>query len=218
MPKGDLNTTSYLILGLLVQRDWSAYEIAAQMDRGLGEVWPLVERQRYNAPKKLVEQGLATLRKESVGRRSRTIYSITPAGKQALVAWLATESRAPSLAFEGIIRLLLAVEGTIDDLRATLVATRDDAVASRQVFLGYAENLLDPPEPIFPEREHLLALANRFMVGHFTHIIEWSDWALAEVDTWADTTSPATSAHERTMEILRETRGSVPGPEVIGEG
>jgi len=203
---------------LLVERDWSAYEIAAQMDSGLAEVWPLVERQRYNVPKKLVEHGLATARTESVGRRGRTIYSITPAGTQALRDWLATECRPPSLAFEGNIRTLLAVEGSIEDLRATLETTRDQAVASRRVFLGHATALADPPEPIFPEREHLLVLANRFMVGHFTHIIEWAEWALAEIEAWPDTTSPAVSAHERSMEILRATTAAAADPGERREG
>jgi len=44
--QGDLNTTSYVILGLLASRDWSAYEIAAQVGRGVAEVWPRAERQR----------------------------------------------------------------------------------------------------------------------------------------------------------------------------
>ena len=101
-------TTSYLILGLLCARDWSAYEIAEQLGRGVTELWPRAGRQLYNAPKRLVEDGLVAARAEATGGRTRTIYSITPAGEEALRAWLAERAVTPSaLEFEGMVRVLL---------------------------------------------------------------------------------------------------------------
>ena len=46
----ELTTTSYLILGLLTNRERSAYEIAEQMGRGVTEVWPRAGRQLYDPP------------------------------------------------------------------------------------------------------------------------------------------------------------------------
>ena len=79
----ELTTTSYLILGLLTSRDWSAYELAEQVGRGVTELWPRADRQLYNAPKRLVAEGLVKATKEATGRRERTVYSITRKGRTA---------------------------------------------------------------------------------------------------------------------------------------
>ena len=92
-----LTTTSYLILGLLTSRDWSAYELAEQVGKGVTEIWPRASRQLYNAPKQLVEQGLISAVTEQTGRRQRTLYSITEPGRAELRRWLSTEAKPPSL-------------------------------------------------------------------------------------------------------------------------
>jgi DNA-binding PadR family transcriptional regulator len=200
--QGDLTTTSYLILGLLVSRDWSAYEIAAQVGRGVAEIWPRADRQRYNAPKRLLEKGLVTARTEATGKRERTVYSITAAGRRALTAWLATPSNPSAFEFEGMVRVILAEQGSVDDLRANLETMRDQALETRRQFLDRAENLLGAEAGSFPEREHLMALVNRFMLGHFAVIAEWADWALEQTDTWPDASSPAVSHREQLRSIL----------------
>ncbi|MCK0517454.1 PadR family transcriptional regulator [Williamsia sp. DF01-3] len=204
MAQGDLNTTSYVILGLLTAKDRSAYEIAEQVGRGVSALWPRADRQRYNAPKRLLERGLVTARTEPAGkRRNRTIYSITPQGRAALTEWLATQSQPPALVFEGMIRVCFAEQGSIEDLRANLRNMRDQAEAARNLFISNAERMLEPDRGSHPERRHLLTLANRYMVGHYAHIIEWAEWALSETDSWPDTVSPADTSRGRTEEILK---------------
>lgn len=205
MAQGDLNTTSYLILGMLTSRDWSAYEIAAQVGRGLDEIWPRADRQRYNAPKRLLEKGLVTARTEATGRRERTVYSITPAGRRALAEWLATESAPPALEFEGMVRVIVADQGSTDDLRANLETMRDQALATRQLFLLHAQDMLRDDGGTFPERQHVLTLANRFMLEHFTHIAEWADWALDQSAAWDDTVTPASTQRDESRAILEES-------------
>jgi DNA-binding PadR family transcriptional regulator len=203
--QGDLTTTSYLILGMLTSRDWSAYEIAAQVGRGLDEVWPRADRQRYNAPKRLLEKGLVTARTEATGKRERTVYSITAAGRQALTDWLATESRPPALEFEGMVRVILADQGSIDDLRANLETMRAQAIEKRSIFLLHAETMLSDDRSSFPERRHVLTLGNRFMLDHFTHVAEWADWALEQIESWPDTASPADTHRPQVTAILEES-------------
>src|SRR3954469_4801336 len=90
-----LTPTSYAILGLLAIRPWTTYELAKQMDRTLNRFWPRARSKLYEEPKKLVAQGLAEAASGANGRRPRTIYPITPAGRRALAAWLATDSAEP---------------------------------------------------------------------------------------------------------------------------
>jgi PadR family transcriptional regulator AphA len=203
--QGDLNTTSYLILGMLASRDWSAYEIAAQVGKGLDDVWPRADRQRYNAPKRLLEKGLVTARTEATGKRERTVYSITSAGRRALTDWLATESRPPALEFEGMVRVALASQGSIEDLRANLETMRDQAMEKRAVYLRHAATMLEQAGGTFPAMVHVLVLANRFMLDHFTHIAEWADWALQQIESWPDTTTPAATHRSQYRTILEES-------------
>lgn len=212
MTRDSLNTTSYVILGLLVSRDWSAYEIAEHFGRGVGELWPRADRQSYNAPKKLLGLGLVTSTTQAVGARTRTVYSITQEGRDALSLWLATQSRPSALEFEGMVRVLFAEQGTIEDLRANLAVMRDQAVRSRALFGKHAATINETGGGIFPEREHLMALANRFMIGHFGHIVDWAEWALDETGDWPDTTTPAVSHHDRSKAILGKSAQYAPAP------
>ena len=192
MPKAKLTTTSFLILGLLAGRDWSAYEIAEQLGRGVTELWPRAGRQLYNAPKRLVEEGLVAARTEATGERNRTIYSITDDGRAALRDWLASGAVAPSaLEFEGMVRVLLADQGTVGDLRRNLVTMADQAREVRDLFVGHARFMLDTEGGTHPERFHLFAMVNTFAVAHFSNIVDWAEWALAEIEDWPDSVSPA---------------------------
>src|SRR3954469_12912833 len=95
MATTQLTTTSYAILGLLAVRPWTTYELAQQMGRALGQFWPRAESKLYEEPKKLVAHGLARATKETVGKRARTVYSITPKGRKALAAWVPGPAAGP---------------------------------------------------------------------------------------------------------------------------
>ena len=91
-----LTPTSYAILGLLAIKPWTTYELAKQMDRTLSRFWPRARSKLYEEPKKLVAHGLAEADAGANGRRPRTVYSITPAGRRALAGWLAADSASRS--------------------------------------------------------------------------------------------------------------------------
>lgn len=210
----ETSMTGYLILGILSNRDMSAYEIVEQMGKGVAEVWRRADRQLYDTPKRLVEQGLITGRKEtSAGRRTRTVYSITPAGRSALTNWIASEAQPSAMEFEGLVRVLFADQGDIGALRTTLVTIAEQARARRDLFIAHAEYAIATEGGSVPERSHIFALVNRYMVKHFNLMIEWADWALEQVDDWPDSTTPATSHRERTFEIFRENARMTPNPE-----
>lgn len=185
-----LTTTSYLILGILASRDWTAYELAEQIDKGVTEIWPRAGRQLYNAPKLLLEQGLISATKTATGRRERTVYSITEAGREALRSWLPGDSKPPSLEFEAMVRLVLADQGDVEDLRRTLQGVLDQARSKREQFEEQYRVIRASGGGTFPERQHLFALSTAFMVGHFSHLEEWAAWALSEIASWDATTGP----------------------------
>ena len=95
--------TSFALLGLLGVKPWTAYELVAQTRRSLHYVWPRSEAHLYAELKRLVERGHATAEVVEGRGRQRTRYTITPLGRAALEAWLATEPAPPMLEIEGVL-------------------------------------------------------------------------------------------------------------------
>ena len=85
-----LTTTSYAVLAQVAVRPWSTYELVQQRVRYFRYVWPRAESAIYREVKRLSSMGLLEVKKEHVGKRARTVYSITEKGREALREWLAT--------------------------------------------------------------------------------------------------------------------------------
>src|ERR1700741_3110020 len=104
--------TSFAVLGLLGIQPWTAYELVAQSKRSLHYFWPRSEAHLYAELKRLVERGHAEAEVVEGRRRQRTLYTITDTGRAALNDWLGTEPAPPSLEIEGLLRVLLADQGS----------------------------------------------------------------------------------------------------------
>jgi len=199
-----LSTTSYSILSLLALRDWTSYELAQQMQRTLHFVWPRAERKIYDEPKRLVAAGYATAEKGSVGRRAKTTYAITEAGRGALRDWLGTVPETPSLEFEGMLRVLFADQGDLDQLRGSIEAVKQQAADARDRLAVLSEGLLETDGGAFPERMHVNALSLRFLIDHHAHLCDWAEWALAETASWSNTTSPTPAERRRAQQVFND--------------
>lgn len=178
--------TSFAILGLLGVQPWTAYELVAQAKRSLHRFWPRSEANLYAELKRLVERGHAQAEVVEGRRRQRTRYTITPLGRAALQDWLGTEPTPPSLEIEGILRVLLADQGSVKDLRAALEATVRQAREARAGGRVLIEELLTTGGP-FPQRLHLTERVVVLYAEILWLLHGWCEETLAEVETWPDT-------------------------------
>jgi PadR family transcriptional regulator, regulatory protein AphA len=179
-------STSFALLGLLGLQPWTAYELVAQTRRSLHHFWPRSEAHLYAELKRLVERGHAQAEVVEGRRRQRTRYTITPLGRAALEDWLGTEPAPPSLEIEGLLRMLLADQGTAKDLRTALETTARQARELRADGIALSEELLGTGGP-FPQRLHLTERVVSFYGEFIRLLIRWCDETSAEVDTWPDT-------------------------------
>jgi DNA-binding PadR family transcriptional regulator len=184
---GSLNTTSFAILALLAIRPWTTYELATQMDRSLRWFWPRATSVLYTEPKKLVEQGLATATREFTGRRPRTVYAITPAGRRMLRRWLDRPGAGPVLEFEALVQVAFADQGTREQLLRTLGSIKQQAEARRAEALTRAREYAENGGP-FPERLPVIAHTGKLLLEYVDHVARWAEWAEAEVQTWSGLT------------------------------
>ena len=185
-----LTTTSYAILGLLALKPWTTYELAQQMLRALGQFWPRAESKLYEEPKKLVAHGFARSSSEMVGKRPRTVYSITPKGRRALAAWVPTQGNGPVLEFEQLVKVFFAEHGTKDDLLATIASVRSWSDQRFTDSVDIPQGYLDGEGP-FPERLPWLLLCGQFLTDFLLMVEHWSEWATEIVQAWPDDVTAA---------------------------
>ena len=170
------------------------------MQRSIPYYWPRAESHIYEEPRKLVDHGFATAKREFVGRRPRTVYAITAKGRRALKRWLGEPGRAPLVEFEGLIKVLFAEQGTKEQLLATLRSIRAEANRRRQHHSALAAELASTGGP-FPERLHVNALVFKFMWEQAEMLARWTAYAEQEVDRWPDVAQPRDS---KVVTVLRE--------------
>lgn len=194
-----ITTSSYAVLSLLAIRPWSGYELTKQAARSLRFAWPKSERLLYSEPKKLVEHGLAEAREESVGNRTRTVYTITESGRGALAEWMSTPPEPPVIEAEGLLRLLFADHGTVQDAIDTLEVLAEDAAATHEQVRDINVGYLDGGHP-FPERTHVSVLFATFQLELFDMIVRWAEFARSEIEAWP--TTEGLGMTDRTREIL----------------
>ena len=186
MSSSRLSTAGFAILGLLALRPFSAYELIQQIHRGPRYMQPASERNLYAEPKRLAAAGLVRMRREQVGRRSRTVYEITPAGREALRRQLATPPAPPQLEFEALQRLVFADQGSKQDLLAALDATSRQVEQLLDDGMEQARGYQDDGGP-FPQRLHLVMLFARFYVDFLLLVRDWVELATREVASWPTT-------------------------------
>lgn len=187
MSSRPLTTTSYAILGVLALRPWSAYDLTGYMrTSAVRTLWPRTESRLYAEPKNLVAHGLASAMKEYTGKRGRTVYSITAAGRRALADWLGEPAAPPQTEDEALLKVFLADFGSIADLRATVrraaEALRDQIASSHEVADRFATD-----QPLFPGRVHVTAVTATYAVRGMRQRFEQLRWIEEYVRDWEDT-------------------------------
>ena len=183
--RNELNTPSYAMLGMLAIRPWSTYELAKHLDRSLRPLWPRARSHLFKEPKKLVDHGLAEASEQSVGRRPRTVYTITPGGRQALRAWLAQPGEGPSLEFEQLLKVFFADQSSkVDALRA-VANIRRWAEERNAENVAVARDYVAGAGP-FPERAQVLNVVGRFLTDFVDMVSDWADWADRTIQTWPE--------------------------------
>ena len=184
----ELNTTGYALLGLLNQHPWSAYELTQFMRVShLRAVWPRAESRLYEGPKKLEQLGYATTSSEQQGKRSRTIYTITDQGRQALRDWLQTDGKDMIFEHEALLQLANTDAGDIADLHriiARLHASTDAALEETEAGM---RALAQRSEQLSSDKRFVIStLVNHFLYETVLARKRWLAFADDFIEGWTD--------------------------------
>jgi DNA-binding PadR family transcriptional regulator len=119
---GTLTATGRVILGMIATGKQTGYDIKQLVDRSTRHFWSASYGQIYPELRRLEEHGLIEGRHEPAGGRARTVYTLTPAGSQALREWLGSDAELTyELRDEGMLKLFfsdLAPELRLRNIRA----------------------------------------------------------------------------------------------------
>lgn len=122
--------TRLTVLGMLMRRPLSGYEIQLILHLNRSEQWAsILPGSIYHALKKLAGEGLVVLQSiEQAGNRTKAIYAITPQGEEEFRRLLRDSWRTPVLHFPSGIYVAL---GFLDDLpREEVVQAIDAQIAA----------------------------------------------------------------------------------------
>ena len=197
-----LTTTSYAVLTQVAVRPWSSYELAQQRVRYFRYVWPRAESAIYREVKRLSSMGLLEGTKVYTGKRARTVYSITDAGKEALREWLGTPVSPFSMDFEAMLRIWGAPLGTKDEVIGTLKQVRAD-VQEMLEFAGQVKQEFIDGINVTQDQAYLRSLPVDFFISLLNTVAAWVERTLAEIETWDDL-MPSEEKNNRGLEKIRQ--------------
>jgi PadR family transcriptional regulator AphA len=162
-----LGPTGYVILGVLGLGPHSGYDIKQLADLSTRHFWATSYGQIYPELRRLSDAGLIRARDASVGTRQRTLYNLTPQGRQALHAWV-SDPRIESLEIRDEMLLKLFFS---DSMSQHETVRHLDAMRRRhdEVAAGLREH-----EPVAAAQPHRMKLeVLRFGIA----LHEWcADW------------------------------------------
>lgn len=106
-----LTPTSFIVLGLVEAAGAATpYELKVTVNRTVGNFWSLQHAQLYTETERLAKAGYLSEEREETGRRRRR-YTITDAGRAALVEWRAeAPTTASELRDQGLLKLFFGAE------------------------------------------------------------------------------------------------------------
>lgn len=155
MSRPPLTPFSHVVL-TLVGREGAGPHDLVRMARQ-GRIYAeFADSQWYAEPKRLERLGLLRSRQERGKTRSRTHYTITPAGEDALRAWMDEPARFSRVFLEPAVRLLAADIVGDEAVLRSLRGLRDE-LADLRARLDVAEAIA----PSLPHRERYLLLNHR---------------------------------------------------------
>jgi PadR family transcriptional regulator AphA len=209
-----LTTTSYAVLTQVAVRPLSSYELAQQRVRYFRYVWPRAESAIYREVKRLSSMGLLEGNKEYTGKRARTVYSVTEAGKVALREWLGTPISPFSMDFEAMLRIWVAPLGTKDEMIGTLKQVRAD-VQEMLEFAGQVKQEFIDGINVTQDQVYLRALPVDFFISLLNTVAAWVERTLTEIESWDDL-MPSEEKNKRGLKKIRYLPVDAPGESLKG--
>lgn len=176
MARNMLSNTAYVILGLLQKGPLSGYDIKSKVDISTRFFFSASYGQIYPELKRLEAGGLIKGTELMTGRRARTEYELTDAGRDALLNWLRTTGACCEMRDEGMLKFFFGGGLGREDLLDKIAGVRAERAEIVDQLKAIAED-------IPPEADELQISVLAFGLELYQFVIDWCDRVSAEFET-----------------------------------
>jgi len=161
-----LNATAAALLGLLLDRPMTGWDLMAAAQERVGEFWSLTQSQVYRELATMAERGLVSA--GPPGPRDRKPYAVTAAGRSAFAEWLDGEPGADQVRIP--LLLTIAFAGHLPAGRLAEIVDAQRAVhAERLERYRAAQRMLGAASGVDPARSATL----EFGLRHEQAVLDW---------------------------------------------
>jgi PadR family transcriptional regulator AphA len=167
----------YAVMGLLVDRSGSGYDLMQRFDRSLGNVWAASQSQLYGELNRLADNGRIEVMSE--GPRGRKEYALTDLGRAELQEWLSsTEGKKPrrnEMLLQVFFFALLSREQAVERLQRQAEVAAEEHAA-----------LVDLSESVdWNSDSDVLAVSGQLAMEYGLRLRtmeqEWAQWAIRRI-------------------------------------
>jgi len=129
----------FILLGFLNYQPMTGYDLKQTIDESTAHFWHAHHSQIYTTLRQMDQEGLVTsVQVPGEGLPDRRIYTITPAGKQALQTWLnQTQTEVSPIKEELLVRLFFSAQRdpqqVLTELRLQCELHREKLAAYRRI-------------------------------------------------------------------------------------
>jgi DNA-binding PadR family transcriptional regulator len=169
---------SHAIMTALIEDEMSGYELAKAFDASLGFFWHASHQQIYQELRKLADRGCLHQRTVAQrGRPDKVLYGLTAAGREALDAWVFTDSQVRESKDDLLVKLYNLSTQNLPHLRAEMEARREQMMA--RLFLYERIRRRHYPDfAALPLRRKGVYLALLAGIRHGEQYLAWCDESL----------------------------------------
>ena len=173
--------TQFAILGMLSTAPRSGYEIKKDIDSSIRNIWRENFGQIYPILRRLEQQGLVTgEEKLNSGRPMSRVYTITPAGRDQLRAWILEPTAPMAFRHELLLKVFFSHQISHSDRLELVRSYRDRMRLLLAQYQAEARRHSGEAEPA-PGLAYL-NLTRRFGIGYCELSVRWAEEALAELE------------------------------------
>lgn len=191
----------YAVLAALLDGEASGYDLAKRFDVSVSNVWHALPQQIYAELAALEKQGLITgqvVVQES--RPNKRLFSLNERGRDALIEWVAGDSRPSAVKDEALVRCFAADLVEASRLLPGFMARREHARAKLEHYLDVQRGFLKgrTEEEYFRTARRVgpyLALKRGLIFEQEN--IAWLDWVLEVLEQRGAGEGGERNAHAR---------------------
>lgn len=172
-----INTTRYIILGLLSHESMSGYDMKKRIEVSVSHFWNVGYSQIYPTLAELEKDGLITKQSADVSKGpQRYIYAITEAGRQSLTDWLLLPEEKEHTRYEILVKLFFGAGLPAQYNRQRIEAFRQRYQQPRAMMAQFGEDLAGIAEQSPDHLNYYITV----LFGEYVYdaYLKWADEAL----------------------------------------